>query len=86
MTHGSAAMTQHAFDRRTELGKRSSILDDLEKRIVAEALTADRFTADAAAARRFALGTDVSLRIGKRHVANIVGRTARRRRVAKLFD
>ncbi len=79
-------MTQHAFDRGTELGKRSAILNDLEKRIVAEALAADRLTADAAAACRFALGTDISLRIGKRRVTDVMSRAPRQWHIAKPFD
>ena len=61
------------LDRRTQLAERTMVLDDLEQRIVTEAVRPLQPEKNPTSAGRFRVGSHVPLRIGKGHVADELG-------------
>ena len=64
------------------LAEGSVVFDDLKERVVTESGRAGRRRLDSAAAIGLAVGTHIALRIGKRDVTDVVGRSFLKRQIA----
>lgn len=68
----ACSMTYGPLHRLSKLRERSMVLDDFEQRVVAESRVSSRLASQPSMALRFMRNANVSLRIGKRDVANVI--------------
>ncbi len=79
-------MAEAGFYVRAKLSERAVIFDDLEQRVVSEAVIARFLEANSPMTIGFVVDEDVARGIGKRRVANIVGRASFQGNLTQLIE